>query len=47
MTVKELIKKLKKFDGDKDIFIAFDEGDGDDFEIEEGDYSIFLVSTEY
>lgn len=44
MTVKELINKLKKYDKDLDVAVAFGEEDGTDFHIEVSDFCIFLVA---
>jgi hypothetical protein len=46
MTVKELIYELSKLDSDKEIYIAIGESDGEDFTIEESEFSVFLVSEE-
>lgn len=46
MTVGELRDRLLLYDDDKEIFIAFGEEDGRDFEIEEGVAAVFLVSDE-
>lgn len=47
MTVKELINKLKKYDEDLDVAVAFDEEDGTDFHIEASDFCVFLVADEW
>ena len=46
MTVEELIYKLNKLDPDKEIYVAIGESEGEDFTIEESEFSVFLVSAE-
>ena len=45
MTINEFIKTLKshKVDFEKDLCVAMGEDDGEDFRIEEGSLSVFLV----
>ena len=45
MTINEFIKTLKshKVNFEKDLCIAMGEDDGEDFRIEEGSLSVFLV----
>jgi len=49
MTINEFIKILKshKVDFEKDLCVAMGEDDGEDFHIEEGHLSVFLVGTEW
>ena len=46
MTVAELIEELKKFDQDKEVFVAIGEDDGSDIVFEESEYAVFLVSVD-
>lgn len=43
MTVKELIKKLSKFDKNLDVAVAVNDEDGEEFTIEASDLCIFFV----
>ena len=46
MTVGELRDRLLEYDDDMEIFIAFGEEDGRDFEIEDSGISVFLVAVD-
>ena len=43
MTVKELIKKLSKFDKNLDVAVAVNDEDGEEFTIEASDLCVFFV----
>lgn len=47
MTINEFITELKKHkvDFNKDLAVAFNEENAEDFHIEEGDYNVFLVRS--
>lgn len=46
MTIRELIEKLEKLDGDKEIFIAFAEDDGHAIQtVEDGPFATFLIGN--
>lgn len=48
MTIRELIEKLEKLDGDKEIFIAFAEEDGHTIQtVEDGPFATFLIGNIY
>lgn len=44
MTIGELRDRLLEYDDDIEVFIAFGDSDGVDFEIEEGEFAVFLVN---
>ena len=49
MTVNEFINLLHKHnvDFDKDLAVAIGENDGSDFHVEESEYTIFLVQSDW
>ncbi len=46
--VEDLIKELQKFDPCKEIYIAWEDEDGNDInKIEETDAAVFLICNDY